>query len=160
MRVRIEIVDSSPPSFQAIPAAQPRHRHSATLRRNWQTSTRGLPEGRGSFGGNLQIGRGPDGSGWTFFARNMLYTADEAHVEIGGENGLLLSGRVLRRDRLLGDGAQVVIPPGPDPRPLRGRPAIQPERRPIARAPVLLPALGRVLPELLPAEDRPVEQGK
>ncbi len=43
----------------------------------WQTSTLGLPEGRDSFGGNLQIGLGTDGSGWTFLARNMVYTADD-----------------------------------------------------------------------------------
>lgn len=44
----------------------------------WERSSLGLPEGRDGFGGNLQIGLGTDGSGWTLVVRNMVYTSDDA----------------------------------------------------------------------------------
>src|SRR5947208_4622277 len=48
-----------------------------------------------------------------------------------------------------GRRAEVVVAPGPDPRPLGGRAAVQPKLA-TSGTPTLRPALGRVLPELLP----------
>src|SRR5436190_16302627 len=49
-------------------------------------------------------------------------------------------------------GTEVVVASGPDPRPLGGRAAVQPEL-PAFGIPMLRPALRRVLPELLPTVD-------
>src|SRR5207237_3201957 len=53
--------------------------------------------------------------------------------------------------------AEVGVAPGPEPRPLGGRAAVQPELATFG-TPMLRPALGRVLPELLPAVDRQIQQ--
>ena len=53
--------------------------------------------------------------------------------------------------------AEVVVVPGPDPRPLGGRAAVQPKLATLG-APTLRPALGRVLPGLLPAVDGQIQQ--
>src|SRR6266566_1510484 len=53
--------------------------------------------------------------------------------------------------------AEVVVTPRPDPRPLGGRAAVKPELAAFG-IPTLRPALGRVLPELLPAVDGQIQQ--
>src|ERR1700733_12204032 len=52
---------------------------------------------------------------------------------------------------------EVVVAPGPDPRPLGGGATIQPELASLG-TPALRPALRRVLPELLSAVDSQVQQ--
>src|SRR3954447_10053815 len=56
-----------------------------------------------------------------------------------------------------GRRAEVVVASGLDPRPLGGWAAVQPELATFG-TPALRPALGRVLPELLTAVGRQVEQ--
>jgi len=53
--------------------------------------------------------------------------------------------------------AEVVVAPGPDPRPLGGRTPVQPELATLG-TPTLRPTLRRVLPELLPTVDGPIQQ--
>src|SRR5665647_368414 len=60
--------------------------------------------------------------------------------------------RILTRRR-----AEVVVAPGLDPWPTGGRAAIQPKLATFG-TPTLRPALGRVLPELLPAVDSQIQQ--
>src|SRR5262245_50735597 len=53
--------------------------------------------------------------------------------------------------------AEVVVVPGPDPRPLGGWTAVQPKLA-TCGTPTLRPAFRRVLPELLPAVDGQIQQ--
>src|SRR6266567_6594027 len=53
--------------------------------------------------------------------------------------------------------AEVVVAPGLDPRPLGGRATVQPELATFG-TPMPRPAVGRVLPELLPGVDGPIQQ--